>query len=115
MPTDLQIAREASLKPIREIAHGCGLNDDELVLFGDHTAKVRLDVLDRLGGRPRGKLVVVTAITPTPLGEGKTVQTIGVSLGLLMVRGDGAFEPQGFVSGAEAAAAVEALAAHLAL
>lgn len=82
MPTDLDIAREASLKPIREIARGCGIEDNELVLFGDHTAKVRLDVLDRLRDRPRGKLVVVTAITPTPLGEGKTVTSIGASMGL---------------------------------
>jgi formate--tetrahydrofolate ligase len=82
MLSDLDIARQAALKPIREVAAGLGIRDDELELYGDHKAKVRLSILDRLAGAPRGKYVDVTAITPTPLGEGKTVTTIGLSMGL---------------------------------
>ncbi|MFW6336064.1 MAG: formate--tetrahydrofolate ligase [Phycisphaeraceae bacterium] len=82
MATDLDIARSVTLQPIAGIAHEAGITLDELEPYGHHMAKVRLSLLDRLNDRPLGKLVVVTAITPTPLGEGKTVTTIGASLGL---------------------------------
>lgn len=82
MPSDLDIARSVTLKPIEEIAQSVGIQHDELEPYGHHMAKVRLSLLKRLEDRPLGKLVVVTAITPTPLGEGKTVTTIGASLGL---------------------------------
>ncbi|NLF40474.1 formate--tetrahydrofolate ligase [bacterium] len=82
MDSDLQIAQAASLKPIADIAAEYGLLPGELVPYGHHMAKVRLDALDRLGGKPNGKYIDVTAITPTPLGEGKTTVTIGLSLGL---------------------------------
>ncbi len=83
IPSDLEIAQKARLKPIAEIAAGLGLKDDDIELYGKYKAKVSLEVLKRLGDRPpSGKYIDVTAITPTPLGEGKTVTTIGLSLGL---------------------------------
>ena len=82
MASDLDIARSIAPKPILEIAEAAGVRYDELEPYGHYMAKVRLSILDRLHDRPMGKLVVVTAITPTPLGEGKTVTTIGASLGL---------------------------------
>ncbi len=81
-PTDLEIAQAAELRPILEIAAMVGLTEDDLDLYGKYKAKVHLDVLDRLADRPNGKYIDVTAITPTPLGEGKTVTTIGLSQGL---------------------------------
>jgi len=80
--TDLEIAQEAKLKPITEIAESIGLDDDDIELYGKYKAKVNLDVVEKLKGGPRAKYVDVTAITPTPLGEGKTVTTIGLSQGL---------------------------------
>ncbi|MGQ9816096.1 MAG: formate--tetrahydrofolate ligase, partial [Candidatus Roseilinea sp.] len=82
IPTDLQITQAARLLPIREIAAQAGLREDELELYGNHKAKVRLDVRERLADQPNGKYIVVTAITPTPLGEGKTVTTVGLSQAL---------------------------------
>ena len=82
MLSDLEIAQKAKLKPIHEIAAKLGIRDDELELYGNNKAKIDLKILDRLKGRPLGKYIDVTAITPTPLGEGKTVTTIGLSLGL---------------------------------
>jgi len=82
MLSDLDIAQAATLKPILEIARGVGLEEEDLDLYGKYKAKVHLDVLERLQDRPNGKYIDVTAITPTPLGEGKTVTTIGLSQGL---------------------------------
>lgn len=82
IPTDLEIAQSAKLKPIIEIASELGILEDELDLYGKYKAKIHLSVLDRLRERPVGKYVNVTAITPTPLGEGKTVTTIGLSMAL---------------------------------
>ncbi len=82
MKTDIEIAQEATMRPIAEIAHDIGLTDDEIELFGTYKCKVDLGVMDRLKDRPEGKLVLVTAITPTPMGEGKT--TVAVGLGEAM-------------------------------
>lgn len=82
MVSDLEIAQAAKLRPILEIAGELGLGEDDLDLYGKYKAKVHLDVLERFKDRPNGKYIDVTAITPTPLGEGKTVTTIGVSQGL---------------------------------
>ncbi|MGA1203647.1 MAG: formate--tetrahydrofolate ligase, partial [Planctomycetota bacterium] len=82
MASDLEIARKATLRDIREIAGNYGIEEHELILYGPHMAKVKLDILDRIEKNPRGKYVDVTAINPTPLGEGKTVTTIGLGLGL---------------------------------
>jgi formate--tetrahydrofolate ligase len=81
LESDVLIARQARLRPILEIARDLGLPEDCVELYGPHKAKIRLDALPSLGP-PRAKIVVVTAMTPTPLGEGKTVNTIGLSLGL---------------------------------
>jgi len=82
MLSDLAIAQAAKIKPILEVAEGVGLTKDDLVPYGWDKAKVRLDVLDRIGDRPNAKYIDVTAITPTPLGEGKTTTTVGLSQAL---------------------------------
>lgn len=81
-PSDLEIAYAAKLKPITEVAAGLGLEESEVIPYGSTKAKVHLDTLKRIGGNPMGKYVDVTAITPTPLGEGKTTTTIGLVQGL---------------------------------
>ena len=81
-PSDLEIARQAQLKHIEEIAFEAGIQEDEVELYGRYKAKVSLDILQRLADRPDGKLICVTAITPTPLGEGKTVTAIGLGQAL---------------------------------
>jgi formate--tetrahydrofolate ligase len=85
VPSDIEIAQAARLKPITEIARGLGLEEGDLELYGRHKAKVHLDVLERLGDRPGGKYIDVTAITPTPLGEGKTTTTVGLGMGLNVI------------------------------
>jgi len=75
---DVTIAQEAVLKPIVDIAKELGIHEDELELYGRDKAKVSLALLDRLKERPDGKLILVTAITPTPAGEGKTTTTVGL-------------------------------------
>ena len=82
VPKDIDIAQAAPIAPIIEIARTAGLSEDDLDLFGKYKAKVHLDVRERLASRPNGKYIDVTAITPTPLGEGKTVTTIGLSQAL---------------------------------
>lgn len=78
VPSDIDIAQAAKLKPIVDLAEELGLERQELELHGDHKAKISLDVLERLKDRPDGKYVLVTAVTPTPLGEGKTTTTVGL-------------------------------------
>ena len=82
VPSDIDIAQEAELKPITQVADQVGLDSSELELYGNFKAKVRLEVLERLKDVPNGKYVDVTAITPTPLGEGKTTTTVGLSQAL---------------------------------
>jgi formate--tetrahydrofolate ligase len=79
IPSDLEIAQSVSLQPIIDIARSIGLNEDDLELYGRYKAKVHLGVRDRLNNRKNGKYIDVTAITPTPLGEGKTTTTIGLA------------------------------------
>ncbi len=82
-PSDLEIARSVSPRPIADIARDLGLRDDEVEPYGRTKAKVTLEAIGRLeAANPRGKYVVVTAISPTPLGEGKTTTTIGLTQGL---------------------------------
>jgi len=83
--SDLEIAQQAKLRKIEEVAAGIGIERDELELHGDYKAKVKLEALDRLAGRPDGKYIDVTAITPTPLGEGKTVTTVGLTQALCKI------------------------------
>ena len=82
VPSDLDIAQAATLKPIGLVAEELGLREEELESYGSAKAKVRLEVLDRLRDRPNGRYIDVTAITPTPLGEGKTTLTVGLSQAL---------------------------------
>lgn len=82
VPSDIDIAQEATLKLITQIAEEVGITDEELILYGPYKAKVSLDILDRLKDKPNGKYIDVTAITPTPLGEGKTTTTVGLSQAL---------------------------------
>lgn len=82
VPSDIDIAQAAYLKPISQVAEEIGLLPDEVELYGDYKAKIKLSVLDRLADLPNGKYVDVTAITPTPLGEGKTTTTVGLSQAL---------------------------------
>ncbi|MGF1759626.1 formate--tetrahydrofolate ligase [Photobacterium sagamiensis] len=85
MKSDIQICRDTLLTPIDQIAQLAGINPEDLTPQGSLKAKVKPSILKRLADKPEGKLVLVTAITPTPLGEGKTVTTIGLSQGLAKV------------------------------
>jgi formyltetrahydrofolate synthetase len=82
VPSDLEIAQEAEMKPITMLAEELGILPEELELYGPYKAKVKLEILDRLKDVPDGKYIDVTAITPTPLGEGKTTTTVGLSQSL---------------------------------
>jgi formyltetrahydrofolate synthetase len=82
VPSDIDIAQEAQIKPISQIADEVGLLAEELELYGNFKAKVRLEVLERLKDVPDGKYIDVTAITPTPLGEGKSTTMVGLSQAL---------------------------------
>ena len=83
--TALEIARSATLRPIAEIAGEIGLGPDLLEPYGEFVTKVKLDAIEALSDRPRAKYVVVTAVTPTPLGEGKTTTTIGLAQGMAQI------------------------------
>ncbi len=82
VPADIEIAQAGRLKPITQIAEELGLKPTDLELYGPYKAKIKLEVLERLQKRPDGKYIDVTAITPTPLGEGKTTTTVGLSQAL---------------------------------
>lgn len=82
MLSDIEIAQQAKLQPISEIAGKAGLSEDDLEPYGKYKAKVSLDVYNRLKDKPNGKLVYVTAVTPTPAGEGKTCTAVGTTQAL---------------------------------
>nr|MBO2494567.1 formate--tetrahydrofolate ligase [Clostridia bacterium] len=82
MLSDIEIAQKAKLKPIVDVASQIGLTEEDLELYGKYKAKVKLAVWDRVKDRPDGKLVYVTAITPTPAGEGKTTTAVGITQAL---------------------------------
>ena len=82
VPSDIEIAQESDIKPISDVAAELGLLPEEIEFFGPYKAKVKLEVLSRLANVPDGKYIDVTAITPTPLGEGKTTTTVGLSQAL---------------------------------
>ena len=79
VPSDIEISRAAKPKPITQVAKEAGIRPDELEPYGDVKAKVKLSILDRLADAPKGKYIDVTAITPTPLGEGKTTTAVGLT------------------------------------
>lgn len=85
MLSDIQIAQKAELKPIREIAEKLGIPEKHLIPYGHTKAKVDLRYFDELADRPDGKLVLVTATTPTPAGEGKTTTTIGLTQAMVQM------------------------------
>lgn len=78
VPDDLQIARAASLQPLGEVAAGMGIGEHLLEPYGRGAAKIRLDAIEEMAQRPRARYVLVSAVTPTPLGEGKTTTTVGL-------------------------------------
>jgi len=82
VPSDLEIAQAATPLPIKEVAAQLGLTEDDLIYYGKTKAKVHLDTLPKLANNPTGKYIDVTAITPTPLGEGKTTTSVGLVQGL---------------------------------
>jgi len=82
VPSDLEIAQEAPIEPILSLVERVGLSPDDIDLYGKYKAKLHLDIRDKLATRPLGKYIDVTAITPTPLGEGKTTTTVGLAQGL---------------------------------
>lgn len=82
VPSDIEIAQASDIKPIVEVSEEAGILRSELELYGDYKAKVKLEILERLKDAPNGKYIDVTAITPTPLGEGKTTTTVGLSQAL---------------------------------
>jgi formate--tetrahydrofolate ligase len=81
LKSSLEIAQEAVLRPIAEVASEAGLLDDEVEQYGRYKAKIDLSVLDRLAGRPDGKIICVTAVTPTSAGEGKTTTSVSLTQG----------------------------------
>ncbi len=82
VPSDIEIAQACKMKPVIEIAEQCGILEDEVEFYGKYKAKISLDALERLKDKEDGKLVLVTAITPTPAGEGKSTTTVGLGQAL---------------------------------
>jgi formate--tetrahydrofolate ligase len=82
LKSDIEIAQAAEMQPITDIAEKIGLSQDDLELYGDYKAKIKLDTYQRLQSKEDSKLVLVTAITPTPAGEGKTTTTVGLGQAL---------------------------------
>jgi len=82
MLSDIDIAKKVGLKPIKDIGRSLGLEEEDLELYGKYKAKISYQALDKLQDRPEGKLILVSAITPTPAGEGKTTVSIGLSQAL---------------------------------
>ena len=78
MKTDIQIAQEAEMLHIREVAAKIGIEEEDLEFYGKYKAKLSDELMERVKDRPNGKLVLVTAINPTPAGEGKTTITVGL-------------------------------------
>ena len=87
VPSDIEIAQAAEMLPIRDIMAQLGLTEDDVDLYGKYKAKVHLDVLDKIKDKPQGKYIDVTAITPTPLGEGKSTTMVGLTQALGSVLG----------------------------
>ena len=82
IPSDIEIAQSANMKHISEIAEGLGLTGDDIELYGKYKAKILPHVLKEREGRPDGKLIIVTAVTPTKSGEGKTTMAVGLAQAL---------------------------------
>lgn len=87
VPSDIEIAQAADIRPIIEIAEKLGLSEDDIDFYGKYKAKIHLDVLQKFADRPQGKYIDVTAITPTPLGEGKSTTMVGLTQAMGSVLG----------------------------
>ena len=83
MKTDIQIAQEATMLPIKDVAATIGIKEDDLELYGKYKAKISDELINRTKENPDGKLILVTAINPTPAGEGKTTTSVGLGRGHL--------------------------------
>lgn len=83
--SDIEIAQQATMQPIMEVAKNSGILEDEVELYGKYKAKISLGIFDRLKDRPDGKLILVTAINPTPAGEGKSTTTVGLGQALVKI------------------------------
>ena len=79
MLTDIEIAQQAKMKKITEIAENLGIDEDETEPYGHYKAKLSQKLFNRLADKPDGKLILMTAINPTPAGEGKTTTTVGLA------------------------------------
>ena len=82
MKTDIEIAQETKMLPIKDVAAQYGISEDDLELYGKYKAKISNELWNEVRERPDGKLVLVTAINPTPAGEGKTTTSIGLAQAL---------------------------------
>ena len=78
MKSDIQIAQEATMQPIKEVAASIGIAEDDIELYGKYKAKISDELIEQSKNNPDGKLILVTAINPTPAGEGKTTITVGL-------------------------------------
>lgn len=82
MKSDIQIAQEAKMKPIKNIAEDLGLSEDDIEYYGKYKCKISLDAYEKVKNNQDGKLILVTAINPTPAGEGKSTVTVGLGQAL---------------------------------
>ena len=82
MKSDIQIAQEATMQPIKEVAASIGIAEDDIELYGKYKAKISDELIEQSKNNPDGKLILVTAINPTPAGEGKTTITVGLGQAL---------------------------------
>ena len=87
MLTDVEIAQSTVMEPIKNVAEKIGLTEDDLELYGKYKAKISLETIKKVENNPDGKLILVTAINPTPAGEGKTTTMIGLSQALAFIPG----------------------------
>lgn len=83
--TDIEIAQANQMKPITEIAQELDVRDEDLIPYGKYKAKIDMTSMERLANTPDGKLILVTAINPTPAGEGKTTTSVGLADGLSLI------------------------------
>lgn len=86
MLSDIEIAQQAHMLPITEVAKKLGIGEEDIELYGRYKAKLSMDLIKRVQNKPDGKLILVTAITPTPAGEGKSTTTVGLAQGLAKIR-----------------------------
>lgn len=85
MLSDIEIAQKAHMLPITEVAAKLGIGEEDIELYGRYKAKLSMDLIKRVQNKPDGKLILVTAITPTPAGEGKSTTTVGLAQGLAKI------------------------------